>query len=908
MAPLPASLAPLKSRIRLMLTCASFVAAVLPLAAQMPVAQTAVLPGHVLGILPKATHLPRNPERGNDQVTIEIVLRVTDEGGFMSFSQELEDPNSPNFHKPIQPEEFTARFGPTQEAYDKVLDYLEKSGFTLAVGSNNRRTLTVRGTRAQAERAFHVSIDDYQLVDRKFHAVASDPSLPAEIAPLVLSIGGLSNLARWQPAHSPTPPTPATPASIATAYTANLTNAGLTNSGGLPPGLNGSGRTIGIIGFYDFHMSDISNWLSYAGLPPSLIDNIHKFSVDGGASTPHDEQEPVLDVDAVLGIAPGANIVVYGGPWGDDAPNFYTLINAAIDNVGFGGTLTDSYLLCENEVTAADANSMDSLLQSAAASGITMFVAAGDFGGSCFSGSAFYSNTISYPSDAPHAVAVGGTTLNVNSDNSCKSESWWINAGGYGNSIYTSALGEPGTDRSVPDVSLDADSRTGMVICLATATKDPNCFGVGGTSMATPMWAGIWSLVNEANSDAGSSPFSAANGFFTSVPNAFHSPLTMTGEGNDTAHLGMGTPKVTDLVSIAGPPLSAFSVSPDFGTAAGGTTVTVKGQGFIGANKATFGGVNGSHVTIYSDSKLTVESPAAPDSQVDIAVQTPAGTSPSIGGDLFHYVPELKGVSPNQGPLTGGNSVTVTGVALSSGHGFEYSFGGVPATAVSCSSSTSCTMNVPAHGLGSVSLKIETPYGNSPTTVPYTYGVPFISSFSPSVGPTTGGLGITIYGANLASGMTVLFGDIAVTSGVSCDPTTCWVASPAHGIGSVQLKATVDVITSAPSAGKFTFKVFPTVTAVNPASAKSGTVLTLTGTGFSTKAGQTSFSFFGNPLAGKCTSATQCTVIAPGLPEGSSEPFTAVYVTVNGLTSMDWVEFVSADPPGIPPCKGVTCN
>jgi hypothetical protein len=65
-----------------------------------------------------------------------------------------------------------------------------------------------------------VSIDDYQLGGRKFHAVATDPSLPAEIAPLVLSIGGLSNLARWQPAHAPTP---ATPGSIATGYTANLT-------------------------------------------------------------------------------------------------------------------------------------------------------------------------------------------------------------------------------------------------------------------------------------------------------------------------------------------------------------------------------------------------------------------------------------------------------------------------------------------------------------------------------------------------------------------------------------------------------------------------------------------------------------------------------------------------------------
>ena len=127
MAPISASLASLKSRIRrILMTCAFIVAAVAPLVSETPATQSAILPGHVLGILPRATHLPRNPERSNDQVAIEVVLRVTDEGGFWSFSRELEGPNSQNYHKPIQTEEFTARFGPTEKTYDRVLDYLKK--------------------------------------------------------------------------------------------------------------------------------------------------------------------------------------------------------------------------------------------------------------------------------------------------------------------------------------------------------------------------------------------------------------------------------------------------------------------------------------------------------------------------------------------------------------------------------------------------------------------------------------------------------------------------------------------------------------------------------------------------------------------------------------------------------------
>jgi hypothetical protein len=127
MARIPASLAPLKSRVRRILMMWAFIVAVVaPLVSQTPARGSAILPEHGPGILPKATHLPRNSERSNDQVTFEAVSRVTDEGGFWSFSRELEDANSSNFHKPIAREEFTARFGRTQEAYEKVLDYLNK--------------------------------------------------------------------------------------------------------------------------------------------------------------------------------------------------------------------------------------------------------------------------------------------------------------------------------------------------------------------------------------------------------------------------------------------------------------------------------------------------------------------------------------------------------------------------------------------------------------------------------------------------------------------------------------------------------------------------------------------------------------------------------------------------------------
>ena len=157
------------------------------------------------------------------------VLNLSDQAGFEAFGKDFNDPNSPNFHKPITAADFTARFGPTQQAYDSVLAYLQQNGFTLAMGSSNRRTLTVAGTRAQAEAAL-TSIGDYQLGSRAFCAIATDPAIPAEIAPLIGGVSGLSNLGL------PSGPfTPLTPASCDGLQRRSPDAAGSTNTGGLPP-------------------------------------------------------------------------------------------------------------------------------------------------------------------------------------------------------------------------------------------------------------------------------------------------------------------------------------------------------------------------------------------------------------------------------------------------------------------------------------------------------------------------------------------------------------------------------------------------------------------------------------------------------------------------------------------------
>jgi subtilase family serine protease len=67
---------------------------------------------------------------------------------------------------------------------------------------------------------------------------------------------------------------------------------------------------------------------------------------------------------------------------------------------------------CEYEISNSDADSMDALLVGLQINGVSFFVASGDFGSTCKAGDGtLYPNRVSYPSDAPHAVAVGGTSM-----------------------------------------------------------------------------------------------------------------------------------------------------------------------------------------------------------------------------------------------------------------------------------------------------------------------------------------------------------------------------------------------------------------------------------------------------------------------------------------------------------------
>src|SRR5438270_8480375 len=87
---------------------------------------------------------------------------MLEEAGLEDFLIQVYDPASPRFHQYLTPAEFSARFGPTAEDYQAVIDFALTNGLTVTETHGNRLLLDVEGPVKAVERAFHVTMRSYR--------------------------------------------------------------------------------------------------------------------------------------------------------------------------------------------------------------------------------------------------------------------------------------------------------------------------------------------------------------------------------------------------------------------------------------------------------------------------------------------------------------------------------------------------------------------------------------------------------------------------------------------------------------------------------------------------------------------------------------------------------------------------
>ncbi len=108
----------------------------------------------------------------------DIVLALRHQPELENFLQELYDPSSSSYRHFLTPQEFTARFGPSQEDYDAVIRFAKANGFAVQGGSRDAMDVQLKGTVAAIEKALHVTMGVYQhpTENRTFFAPDREPS------------------------------------------------------------------------------------------------------------------------------------------------------------------------------------------------------------------------------------------------------------------------------------------------------------------------------------------------------------------------------------------------------------------------------------------------------------------------------------------------------------------------------------------------------------------------------------------------------------------------------------------------------------------------------------------------------------------------------------------------------------
>lgn len=341
----------------------------------------------------------------------------------------------------------------------------------LKVTHQDGSTLVVQGSPSTAGKAFGTRIQRWAKPQRT--------AVPDALKDAVTSVAGFDSVPMFHPMAIPGP---YTGGDIDSAYAV------------APSATAGKGLTIATIQFSGWNSSDATTYAQAAGitLAPGQIQSI---SVNGASTTTPDnggDLEVALDVEALLAVAPAAKQRVYVTT-NDYAGSLAVYKQIAADAAnGLVQVVSTSWGMCEAGTNAYTLNSLDAPIQQIVAAGASMFASSGDYGpyGCSYAGNQDTRLSTVFPASDPNVVGVGGTTLNRTS--SGWSETGWSGSGGGASSIfsrpaYQSAISQSGSARMVPDVSALADANTGLTVYIGSAG---GWVRGGGTSLATPLWAG----------------------------------------------------------------------------------------------------------------------------------------------------------------------------------------------------------------------------------------------------------------------------------------------------------------------------------------------------------------------------------------------------------------------------------
>jgi subtilase family serine protease len=540
-------------------------------------------------------------------IGFRVYLGWNNASGAEALARAVSDPRSKSYRHYLTPAQFREQFAPTANQVAQVQSWLTSQGFSLVYTPANNHYVSAEGTVGQAQAAFGTNFGIYKTNGLKLRSPSADVSIPSSLAGVVNAVIGLDESYElihtnhtvegnappsdgfrnspplsdfWAQLTSPyaypagfnavVPPASATNAPW---NVRGHTPAQIKGAYGISYSYDGTGQTVAIIDAYASPtiLQDANQWSLNRGIPQFGTPGGGTFTqvvAPGTFTRPQNpKQDPqgwygeeTLDVEAVHGMAPNANVVYIG------APNNYQDLDAAMNHVvdnHLAQIVSNSYGFNGENLPFGFIKPLNDTLIQGAIEGIGIYFSSGDFGDET---SVLGFASTDWPAASPWVTAVGGTSLGVSAANTravetgwgesnyscnpntlaCAFTNWRLGAGGgvsclFSRPAYQSALtvtAGPTTQcegfagRAVPDVAALAAIQTGFLVGQTQTFPDcpggaPSCYDeyrVGGTSASCPIIAGIMALSDQK---AGS-PHGFANPFFYALPaSSFYDVLSV---------------------------------------------------------------------------------------------------------------------------------------------------------------------------------------------------------------------------------------------------------------------------------------------------------------------------------------------------------------------------------------------
>jgi subtilase family serine protease len=485
--------------------------------------------------------------------SVSARIYLTPNGGMAKLKQfalAVSTPGNAQFRHFLKPSQYFQRFGTTAGTVSAVKSWLMGAGLRVTGVEPHNRYVEISGNVAKAEAAFGVSINRYRHDGLTVQAPSGTLSAPAGVASSVLTVLGVDTTPSTVRPRTQKPAPPEAGfrnASPCSAYYGEKLATSLPQFNGhtlpcAPCGyvgsqfrsayegsttLNGAGVTVAITDAYASPTiaSDAATYASRNGdaayAPgqfsqslPNTFTRVNYGQRQCAANGWYGEE--TLDVEAVHAMAQGAKIRYYAAASCYD-PDFLDTF-ARINDEDAAQIVTNSWGSTELGTRPTTIAAYEQAFLQGAAEGISYMFSSGDDGDELANSGTVQTD---YPTSDPYATAVGGTTTAINSAGALAWETGWgtvkytlssdstawdllgflYGSGGGESSLFAQpgyqAGITPAGARGVPDVAMDGDVTTGMLIGETQTFPEGahyDQYRIGGTSLSSPLFAGMTAL------------------------------------------------------------------------------------------------------------------------------------------------------------------------------------------------------------------------------------------------------------------------------------------------------------------------------------------------------------------------------------------------------------------------------